>query len=241
MNAIITGAYGAIGTQVAKQLYQRGYTLWLLGRDAINLNDLRTEIKGEGINIYAIDLSRKSEIDRFLLYSACLGMEIHLLINNAATAPKTRLEAQGTEMQWAVNVLSYARMISGLADRMPKGSMIINVASCYAGGLDIRRSYDNRTAYRQSKQAVRMMTAALAKKYPDLKINSVHPGGVKSKVSEDLELGANDTAEYASRSIVNLIDTDVTGKYFEYKEMVDCPFCVDKKIDELMQLIDVEK
>ena len=48
---------------------------------------------------------------------------------------------------------------------------VINVASYWAGDLDVddlefkRRRYNNGTAYRQSKQANRMLTAAFAERF----------------------------------------------------------------------------
>ena len=98
---------------------------------------------------------------------------LDILVNNAATAPRPRITTpDGVEMQFAVNVLGYYRMITHFAPKMAGSSdpRIVNVASYWAGGLDLsdlefkRRRYDNDSAYRQSKQADRMLTAAFAER-----------------------------------------------------------------------------
>jgi NAD(P)-dependent dehydrogenase (short-subunit alcohol dehydrogenase family) len=59
----------------------------------------------------------------------------------------------------------------------------VNVASYWAGGLDLtdlefkRRNYDNDKAYRQSKQANRMLSAAFAEKLKphQIAVKACHP------------------------------------------------------------------
>lgn len=96
-----------------------------------------------------------------------------MLINNAACTPRTRQETpEGIELQFATNVLGYYWLIDGFTEILKASApaRVINVASYWAGGLDIsdlefkRRSYDNGKAYRQSKQANRMLSAAFAEK-----------------------------------------------------------------------------
>ncbi|MDD5323578.1 MAG: SDR family NAD(P)-dependent oxidoreductase [Methylococcales bacterium] len=98
---------------------------------------------------------------------------LDVLINNAACTPRTRQETpEGIELQFATNVLGYYWLIDGFTEILKASApaRVINVASYWAGGLDIsdlefkRRSYDNGKAYRQSKQANRMLSAAFAEK-----------------------------------------------------------------------------
>ena len=97
---------------------------------------------------------------------------LDVLINNAAATPRRRQESpDGIEMQFATNVLGYFWMTAGIRRKTARQSAparVINVASYWAGDLDIndlefkRRRYNNGTAYRQSKQANRMLTVAFA-------------------------------------------------------------------------------
>jgi NAD(P)-dependent dehydrogenase (short-subunit alcohol dehydrogenase family) len=78
---------------------------------------------------------------------------------------------------------------------------VVNVASYWAGGLQLNdlefrfRRYDNDTAYRQSKQADRMLTRAFATHFANrnVTVNSCHPGDVRSKLSGVLGFGGYET------------------------------------------------
>jgi retinol dehydrogenase-12 len=96
---------------------------------------------------------------------------LHVLINNAVCTPRTRQETpEGIEMQFATNVLGYFWLIDAFTAILKASApaRVVNVASYWAGGLDlndlefVRRRYDNDTACRQSKQADRMLSVAFA-------------------------------------------------------------------------------
>jgi NAD(P)-dependent dehydrogenase (short-subunit alcohol dehydrogenase family) len=78
---------------------------------------------------------------------------------------------------------------------------VVNVASYWAGGLDLgdleleRRRYDNDAAYRQSKQADRMLSVAFAERLRDAGVtaNACHPGDVVSTLSRNLGFGGHET------------------------------------------------
>jgi NAD(P)-dependent dehydrogenase (short-subunit alcohol dehydrogenase family) len=121
----------------------------------------------------------------------------------------------------------------------PDDARIINVASYWAGGLDIddlefrRRRYDNDAAYRQSKQADRMLTVAFAERLAPsgITVNSCHPGDVNSKLSNSLGFGGHESPDQGAATPVWLA-TDptvsrITGKYFANQEPTSCQFSTD--------------
>lgn len=256
MNIIITGAYGAIGSAIASAMAELpGYRIWMLGRNEHSLEDLKAEIIKKHplaeLHSYVLDLGLSSEIRRF---ASDWKEPLHVLINAAATAPRKRNEtAEGTETQWAVNVLSYYRMSLSLSPFMQHGedARIVNVASYWAGGLDLhdpefrKRSYDNDTAYRQSKQVNRMMAAGLSERPPfagKISINACHPGDVNSKLSNDLGFGGHESPEQGAETPVFLATSPrvkgITGKYFEGKEQRICEFARNhKQIEQLLDLL----
>jgi NAD(P)-dependent dehydrogenase (short-subunit alcohol dehydrogenase family) len=131
---------------------------------------------------------------------------LDVLINNAALVPDAREVVPGAsdraadggtqwETQWGVNVESYYIMMNRfrplLAKAVPAGTgRIVNVASNYAGDLDIsdpqfvRRRYDSTAAYRASTQARRMISREAASQFASdgIIVNSCHPGVVTTKV-----------------------------------------------------------
>jgi retinol dehydrogenase-13 len=254
-NAIITGAYGAIGFAIALDIAAKGHRVTLLGRDrerlenALNLIQHRTS--NPDVFLEVVDLGLQQEI---LAFSSRWKGSLDLLVNNAATAPRNRTETtEGIEVQWATNVLGYFWMMKyfhPFMEGLPE-ARIVNVASYWAGGMNLkdpefkRRPYDNDVAYRQAKQANRMLSVAFARRLElkGITVNSCHPGDVNSKLSNAFGFGGSESPEQGAETPIYLSLSDnvrgVTGKYFEHLNQVNCPFSRDKmEIERLFELCD---
>ncbi|MBN1197832.1 MAG: SDR family NAD(P)-dependent oxidoreductase [Bacteroidales bacterium] len=251
--AIVTGAYGAIGKAIVAGIAGYGMEVILVGRDENKLKqaiDDIHEIHPDAALGYAVtDLSRKSEI---IELSEAWEGSLQVLVNNAATCPRSRTETpEGIEMQWAANVLGYYWMIRYFSPHMREqtDARIVNVASYWAGGLNFSdleyktRYYNNDEAYRQSKQADRMLAAGFASrlKGDGIAVNACHPGDVVSKVSSDLGYGGNETpGEGADTPVWLATSAGAEGKsglYFEQRERRQCPFMKDRAgVERLMKV-----
>ena len=241
--ALVTGAYGAIGKAIATGLAEAGLRICLVGRDAERLAKACEEVKHKTGNpdVFGevVELGSKKEIGAL---AARWKGPLDLLINNAATAPRQRTEtAEGIETQWGVNVLSYGRMAVAMLPFMEgrRGARIVNVASYWAGGLNLEdpefktRRYDNDAAYRQAKQANRMLSATFARllEPEGITVNSCHPGDVNSKLSNAFGFGGSESPEEGAATPLFLaLSTEVngmTGRYFEHRREVACSFSKD--------------
>ncbi len=242
--AIVTGATGAIGRAIARQLAaSAACEVVLVCRDADKAArctaDITRATGNPQVRYELADLSRRSSIramaDRW-------RGPLHILVNNAATTPPRREHTpEGIELQFATNVLGYFWMIEAFTEHLRQGgpARIVNVASYWAGDLDVedleftRRPYGNNTAYRQSKQADRMLTAAFAKRLQpfDINVNACHPGDVNSTLSNNLGFGGHEAPEQGARTPVWLATNEsagrYTGKYFERQRAVRCRFAAD--------------
>jgi len=252
--AIVTGATGAIGKAIARQILATGsYRVIMVARDPGKAGKARDDIARltgiEDLIVEIADLSRKHEI--FALADR-VPSPVHLLVNDAAQSPRARQETpEGVERQWATNVLGYYWMMNAFLPHLRAGtpSRIVNVASYWAGGMDLddpefkRRRYNNDTAYRQSKQANRMLSASLAELFraDGIAVNACHPGDVNSRLSNDLGYGGHETPDQGADTPVWLaISPDVegiTGKYFENRQEHNCSFSHNKK--EMKQLFEL--
>jgi len=241
--AIITGAYGAIGKAIAGKIASKGFITVLIGRDEKKLQTVKKEIEDKtgspNVSFEVVDLSRKQSI----IDLACRWTgPLHILINNAATSSRRRIETpEHIEMQFATNVLGYFRMIEHFMKFMKNqdDARIVNVASYWAGGLDLndlefkKRNYDNDAAYRQSKQANRMLTVAFAQKLRQsgITVNACHPGDVNSKLSNDLGFGGHESPDQGAATPVWVamepLLKDISGKYFENRSETSCQFSKD--------------
>lgn len=161
-------------------------------------------------------------------------------------------------MQWACNVLGYHWMMKELEKNLLRSSCpparVINVASSYAGGLDLddvefkRRPYNSDSAYRASKQANRMATRGWAGRWPRDRVTvfSCHPGVATSAVS--LGLGYDlDRSEAAARAgaatpLFLCLDPEAparTGGFFRDRCPQECPFAANAPgVRRLMELLD---
>lgn len=242
--AIVTGATGAIGSAIAAGIAaQPGYRLVLVCRDERKarraVSEIQRETGNDNVRYEIADLSLAA--GAHALANRWEG-ELHVLVNNAAIAPRRRLTtAEGLELQFATNVMGYVWMMEAFHNVLGSSapSRIVNVASYWAGDLDVsdlqfqRRRYDNDLAYRQSKQANRMLTVAYAKRFADdgITVNACHPGDVRSQLSRDLGFGGHESPEQGAQTPVWLatqpIGGEVTGKYFEGMREAACRFGSD--------------
>lgn len=249
--AIVTGATGAIGNAIARQLASKpGFDVVLAVRNEQKAEQAVAEIQratgNDAVRYEQVDLSRKSSIEAFA--ERWTG-PLHVLVNDAGATPRHREETpEGIELQFATNVLGYFWMIQAFTEALKAGapSRVVNVASYWAGGLDLhdlefkRRGYDNDAAYRQSKQADRMLTVAFAKRLRShgIAVNACHPGDVVSTLSRNLGFGGHETPDEGAATPVWLatdpVGTDETGRYFEHGQMRACQFVQDKDAVEAL-------
>lgn len=251
--ALVTGATGAIGRAIARQLAEKRIEVVLGCRDQTRaeeaVRDIRRSTGNERVRYELVDVSRRSEVQA--LAKRWQG-PLQILVNNAATAPRDRRETpEGIELQFATNVLGYVWMVEAFSGILQASApaRVVNVASYWAGDLAIddlefvRRPYSNGQAYRQSKQANRMLTAAQAGRLKPLGItvNACHPGDVNSGVSNSLGFGGHESPDLGAATPVWLATDpavqETTGRYFEHLQEVRDRFAEDEPaVDALYQV-----
>ncbi len=244
---------GSIGRAIATGLSSLGATLILPVRNIKRGEELRDHViksTGNGA-VHLYDLDDISSADSVRALASAVKRDfptVDVLINNAAyVADKLEINARGVEAQFATNVLGYYLMMDGFHSLL-KGSTyparIVNVASNYAGGLqlwdinftDPRYTYSPNLSYQRTKQADRMLSAAGAEVYDKdgIAVNACHPGVVTSTLLNDLgmDTGFDSPAKGAATPIFLASDPSlqgVSGKYFvDMKETKD-KFSMDKE------------
>jgi NAD(P)-dependent dehydrogenase (short-subunit alcohol dehydrogenase family) len=246
--------YTDIGRAIAKNIaMDKSYYVHLLARNKtkaeLTTNDIIRETKNSKIEYHLVDLSNREEIYQI---AKSWPHPLHVLVNNAATTPRSRMEnKRGIELQFATNVLGYFWMIDAFKEKLQQSapSRIINVSSYWAGGLDLndlefkKRYYNNDAAYRQSKQANRMLSVAFSEKFreDDISVVSCHPGDVNSNLSNDLGFGGHETPDEGARTPVWLstqpYDDLESGMYYEHMRKVNCQFSNNRK--SIQELYDI--
>ena len=190
---IITGANRGIGKEAAKEIARLGAKVYMACRSLDSANEAKEEIiketKNENVLVKHLDLASGDSIINFAKQFKKEESKLDVLINNAGiSSGSKKLNDAGVELTFAINVLGHHYLTKLLIDLLEKSSpsRVINVASEYAGGLDLndinydKRSYGTTAAYKQSKQANRMLTREWAKRVVDknISIYSMTPGWV---------------------------------------------------------------
>ncbi len=197
--ALITGATGEIGQEIAITIAELGGDLLLVDRPDSDYDIVKRRIlKKYNVNIESIDCNLESESSRQLLIEQVNGYdkELNIIINNAAFVGDSNLKGWVTDFEnqsietWRrameVNLTSAFHLSQGCAPllRKSKKSSIINIASIYAINGPDYSLYDgtdmgNPAAYAVSKGGLVQLTRWLATTLaPDIRVNAISPGGV---------------------------------------------------------------
>lgn len=239
---LLTGATGVIGGRIAVGLAKHhNATLILACRDSVRGAKLASAVMKESGNqnvaIELVDLDSNISIKRFAVrFRERYGGRLDVLVNNASVVPSDRQVAKqtGLEMQLQVNVLAYFLMMTELRPALAVAAnavgdaRIVNVCSDLAGGLDIsdlnfeKRQYNGSAAYKQSKQAERMLSWEASRQFArdGISVTACHPGITSSDLNIALCGGMSaHTPEQAAATPLRLA-TDVslkgvTGTWFQ--------------------------
>lgn len=249
---VITGATSGIGKEVATSLASRGAHVVLACRDAVRGEETAADIndgnEAERATVMTVDTSAPTSIAAFAREYRDTYGPLDVLVNNAGVLlTDRRTSIDGIELTFATNVLGYYLVTAELLDALKAAapSRVVNVASAYAGHVDLedlqfgRRPYDGMTAYAQSKACDRMLTWALARRLDghSVTVNAMAPGLVlDTRLYRQLPAETKrELARYGSRSVTEGAETAAwlasspevegeTGSFFEQGTETPCEF-----------------
>lgn len=200
--ALITGANKGIGLETARQLGKQGITVFLGARDEARGNAAAEKLRGEGIDAHGIVLD-VTNADSLKLAAARIEREpgrLDILVNNAGVMLHDEDKSAGNQplavwrKTFETNVFGLIATTDAFLPLLRKsdGGRIVNVSSAL-GSMTYHETpgspiYGKHIpAYNVSKSAVNAFTVQLAYELKDtkLKVNSVHPGWVKTDLGGD--------------------------------------------------------
>jgi NAD(P)-dependent dehydrogenase (short-subunit alcohol dehydrogenase family) len=201
--ALITGANRGIGYETAKQLGEKGITVVVAARSLSSAEETAGNLKAAGIDAYGIQLDVTNAGDRAaaVKYLGEKFGKLDILINNAGVAASTGFTNVTSQVAddellriFSTNlfaVVALTRELLPLVKKSPAGR-IVNLSSIL-GSLTLHADPNSPIAgfksfaYDGSKTALNQYTVHLAHELKDtpIKVNSAHPGWVKTEMGTD--------------------------------------------------------
>ncbi|MDA7716687.1 SDR family oxidoreductase [Flavobacteriaceae bacterium] len=182
--AVITGATGGIGYQVAKKLGHEGYTVILNGIESIKGEELVKELTSLGIiaEYYGFDVTDENAVNENINLIGNKFGKIDVLVNNAGgLGGRSRFEDMTTEFYRSVMALNLDSTFFTSRASIPflkksQNPSIIN----YTSNAGWNAGGPGAGIYGTSKAAVHAITRALAKDLAEygIRVNAVSPGTI---------------------------------------------------------------
>ena len=204
--ALITGASGGIGKEIAKALIEHNAEVCISGRNHEELNALKKSL-GKKCHIVTCDLSKKDEIIELIKKADEFMGYIDILVNNAGIT-KDNIFLRMSENEWEdvlnVNLNSTFNILKLITKGMVKRKYgrIINISSVVGvtGGA-------GQVNYSASKAGLIGLTKSLSQEIAtrNITVNCIAPGFIETPMTEKLDDKRKD-------AILNSIPMNRIGK-----------------------------
>lgn len=188
--AIITGAAGGMGKEEAILFAQEGARVLVTDTQFEKMDKWVREARDEKLDIECLahDVTSEADWQKVADHAVSVFGKIDILINNAGIYPVGATCDNTDKALWdkviAINLTGPFLGVKAVIPYMKKNGqgVIVNVSSIagIVGG--------NGAPYSASKGGLRLLTKDLAVEYAkdNIRVNSLHPGGVLTPMTEDL-------------------------------------------------------
>jgi NAD(P)-dependent dehydrogenase (short-subunit alcohol dehydrogenase family) len=234
--ALITGANKGIGFETARQLGALGITVLVGSRDGKRGEAAADQLRAQGIDARALklDVLDPNDVKAAVQTIAREFGRLDILVNNAGISAESMVgnsTLTTTEdilsRTFKTNFFAVVELTQALLPLLKKSTAgrIVNVSSIL-GSLKMQATEGSPTyatkmfAYNSSKTALNAFTIHLAHALKDakIKVNSAHPGWVKTELGgEGAMMEIVDGAKTSVR-LATLPDDGPTGGYFHLNE-----------------------
>ncbi|RFU44059.1 SDR family oxidoreductase [Paraburkholderia sp. DHOC27] len=228
--ALVTGANKGIGREIARQLAEKGYTVWLGCRDGARGQAAVTELNEAGfkVQLLEIDVTSDASVQAAAQVLAKQTDHLDVLVNNAGIlGPRaTPLEETTANIKatYEVNVFGPIRVTQAFQAllKAAPSARVVNMSSGLGSMTltsDPSSPYNafNNLGYNSSKAALNGVTVALANAFRPfgIKVNSADPGYVATDLND--HAGPRTVVQGATPAVwlATLGDDGPTGAFFQ--------------------------
>jgi NAD(P)-dependent dehydrogenase (short-subunit alcohol dehydrogenase family) len=180
--AIVTGGSRGLGLALVTRLVADGWRVVTDGRDPPALHAALDPL-GPSVTVIPGDVV---DADHRAALVAAAGPVIGLVVNNAGGLGPSPLPALDsvplTELSalFATNVVAPLGLIQAALDRLSPGAVIVNVTSDASV-----EGYEGWGVYGTTKAALDQLGRVLAAEHPELRVLSVDPGDMRTRMHQD--------------------------------------------------------
>ncbi|MBI5873762.1 MAG: SDR family oxidoreductase [Candidatus Omnitrophica bacterium] len=238
--ALVTGANKGLGFETSRQLALKGIKIFMGARDIDKGKSASKKLKDQGLDVECIelDVTNSSHIKQAGEYFEKHYGRLDILVNNAGMTHAEEpffgnsagtVSAAAVRKIFEVNLFGQVELTQKLLPLLKKSDAgrIVNVSSIL-GSLMLQSNEKSDLAqlkpfaYDASKAALNQFTihlAALLKDTP-IKVNSAHPGWVKTDLGTDMAPMVVEEGAKTAVRLATLNQDGPTGKFFHFNDEI---------------------
>jgi NAD(P)-dependent dehydrogenase (short-subunit alcohol dehydrogenase family) len=224
--AIVTGASRGLGLALAGALADRGWRLVIDARDGVALERAAARLR-DRTDVVALAGDVAEPRHRTALVEAA-GPAIDLLVNNASALgpsplpPLAEYPLDQLEQVYRTNALAPLALAQAALPRLAEGARVVNVTSDAAV-----EAYAGWGGYGSSKAALEQITAVLGVEHPELRVYSVDPGDMNTRMQQDAfpgeDVSDRPPPEASVPGLLALIEGDLPSGRYMARVLAEAP------------------
>lgn len=226
--ALVTGGNRGIGLAICEGLTDRGLHVVMGSRDEANGEEAAAPIRQRGgsVRVEQLDVAESASIEGCAERLHADDVAVDVLVNNAGVYPEANVletSLDQLDQAWTVNTrgpwLLVKAFVPGMIER--GYGRVVNVSSgsgSFGEGLDT-----NHAAYSASKAALNALTMMLDDALPhgpDVKVNSMGPGWVHTRMGGEAAPRTPEEGADTALWLATLPEDGPSGGFFRDRERV---------------------
>jgi NAD(P)-dependent dehydrogenase (short-subunit alcohol dehydrogenase family) len=217
---LVTGANKGLGYETARQLIERGHTVYL-GARSIELGDAAASALGG--QFVQLDVTDDTSVGDALSVIASREGYLDVLVNNAGISTTADVNGPEALRVFDTNAIGLIRVTQAALPLLEKSEnpVVVNVSSALGSFWAVtnperRQFHFPSIIYGSSKAAVSMLTVQYAKSLPGIKFNAVEPGFTATDLTPFS--GAGQPVETGAEVIVRMATIGKDGPTGTFQE-----------------------
>ncbi len=217
---LVTGANKGLGYETARQLIERGHTVYVGARDVARGHAAATVLGGRFVQL---DVTDGDSVQGALGVIAREEGRLDVLVNNAGISTVADVDGEVALEVFNANAIGVIRVTQAALPLLERSEnpVVVNVSSALGSFWAVtnperRQFHFPSIIYGSSKAAVSMLTVQYAKALPGIKFNAVEPGFTATELTPFSSAGQ--PVEEGARVIVRMATIDKDGPTGTFQE-----------------------